>query len=108
MKLVSAHLHYGVSRYPINVTPGIEELPEFAPLQGEFLDKALDVVARASGLFGGHVDRGIEWARGRITHNVALEEQRYTREQIPALEKDLVIPRSVQLLGNGFSLIWRD
>lgn len=108
MQLESAYLHYGVSRYPINLTDSISELPSFAPLEGEFLDRACDVVARATGLFGGNIDGGIRWVKSRITHNVAIDEQRYTTEQIPALEHDLVIPRSVQLLGNGFSLVWKD
>ncbi len=94
MQLKSAHLYYGTSRYPIN-TPLPQEVP-FAPLAGKLLDEVCEAVALASGCLSG------ENVKARVTHNLALTEARYPMQS----GSEIVIPPTVQLIGNGFSVVW--
>lgn len=94
MQLKSATLYYGTSAYPIN-NPLPAEI-SFAPLAGKLLDEVCAAVALASGcLSAANV-------RDRVTHNVALTESRYPMQS----GGEVVIPASVQLIGNGFAVVW--
>ena len=103
MQLVSSHLHYGISRYPLVLdcfkgNGGPFQEVDFRPLTEEELTELCAMVARACGFTGADF-------RSRVTHNVAMEEQVY--KAVREDGTDLVIPPSVQVLGNGFSLVWR-
>lgn len=102
MTLTEAALYYGRARYPIDITTysnyPFKEV-EFAPLEGELLDEVCRAVAKATGCLS------MEAVKSSIYHNIAMPEMKF--EDVLADGGDLIIPPSVQLLGNGFSVIWK-
>lgn len=101
MKLDSAKLYYGTAAYPIKLSDELQEV-EFEALSGDILELVCLEIAHHTGLFTR--GNGADWVMSQVTYNLALEEKLI---EIPGRDP-LVIPRSVQFIGNGFSVIWKD
>ncbi len=107
-KLREAALYYGTSKYPLADLPASINEVEFAALPDDVVNECCKIVALRSGMFRScHAEEGARYYAGQVRHNVATAEQRVpVGVEDDGSTKELVIPATVQLLGNGFSFIW--
>ena len=106
-KLREAALYYGTSKYPLADLPASISEIEFNTVPDDVVHECCKLVAVRSGMFPAHrADEGARYYAKQVSHNVATAEQRWIAGSVEGLTKDLVVPASVQLLGNGFSFVW--
>lgn len=87
----SANVYYGLSVYPMHL---IEGNPEFAKLDGLPEEESIiSAIARCIGALG------YDEVKARIRHFKIVPE-------VSMPEHDIYMPETIQIIGNGFSVIW--
>lgn len=106
-KLREAALYYGRGKYPLDNLPASISEVEFGTLPDEIVRECCKIVAVRSGMFARHnSEAGADYYVKQVTHNVATKLMSFGFTEVDGQTKEVVIPASVQLLGNGFSFVW--
>lgn len=107
MKLKSAALHYGTSRYDIFMPEQFETLPD-GLLSEDVLSELLEAVSKAAGSGPNWRTISAEALRKRIRHHVVVDLSNNAALVAHCEESGTPLPPvTTQLLGDGFSVIYQ-